>query len=281
MASEGLLGPAEIRQLAEQLDLAPTKRHGQNFVIDPNTVRKLVRLAEVSDKDWVLEVGPGLGSLTLGLLETGARVSAIEIDPRLAQLLPQTVHDRMPDHAKNLTVITGDAVTSEMPEPFAPNAFVANLPYNVAVPIIVRALTDWPSIQTGLWMVQLEVAQRLVAQPGNREYGVPSVKLQWFGQAEFAGTIGPKVFWPAPRVDSGLVRFTRRESPPADLDQAEVFAAIDAGFSQRRKKLRSALANWAGGLPQADAILNTAGIDPAARAESLTINDFCAITAAC
>lgn len=277
MANDGLLGPAEIRQLAEQLDLAPTKRHGQNFVIDPNTVRRLVRQANVSPDDHVIEVGPGLGSLTLGLLETGAQVTAIEIDERLAQQLPITVADRLPQQVSQLTTVTGDAVTVDLDQIGAPDSFVANLPYNVAVPIIIRMLTDIPSITKGLWMVQLEVAQRLIAEPGSRVYGVPSVKLQWFGQAQFAGTVGPKVFWPAPRVDSGLVQFTRSSPPDVASSQSEVFAVIDAGFSQRRKKIRSALANWAGGLSQADEILARAAIDPSTRAEDLTITDFAAI----
>lgn len=275
-----LLGPADIRNLAAGLDLTPTKRHGQNFVIDPNTVRRIVRLAKLQPDDVVVEVGPGLGSLTLGLLSVAREVVAIEIDDRLAGQLPKTVTDRNPAAAKQLRVITADALTATsetLGEP-PPTAFVANLPYNVAVPIVLHLLATLPEVTTGLVMVQLEVAARLAASPGSRIYGVPSVKMQWFGSVESVGTVGPKVFWPEPRVDSGLVRFVRGSAPTCETSRQQVFAAIDAGFSQRRKKLRSALSTWAGGLPVADSILAQAGIHPDARGEDLTLAEFAAIS---
>ena len=279
MTSEAtLLGPAEIRKLAAELDLTPTKRHGQNFVIDPNTVRRIVRLAGLSESDVVVEVGPGLGSLTLGLLGACRAVVAIEIDQRLAELLPRTVADRAPALASQLSVVASDALTVDLKTlPVTPTAFVANLPYNVAVPIVLRLLGELPDVSHGLVMVQLEVAARLAASPGSRVYGVPSVKMQWYGQVESVGTVGPKVFWPEPRVDSGLVRFRRGTAPRCASSREEVFACIDAGFSQRRKKLRSALSTWAGGLTQADQILAAAGIDPGSRGEDLTIDQFAAI----
>lgn len=274
-----LLGPVEIRTLAAQLDLTPTKKHGQNFVIDPNTVRRIVRLAELVESDVVVEVGPGLGSLTLGLLGACRSVVAIEIDPRLAALLPQTAADQAPELAPRLSVVTADALTfalGDLPGP-QPSAFVANLPYNVAVPIVLRLLGELPNVSHGLVMVQLEVAARLAASPGSRVYGVPSVKMQWYGQVDSVGTVGPKVFWPEPRVDSGLVRFHRGQAPSCRSSREEVFACIDAGFSQRRKKLRSALSTWAGGLASADHILATAGVDSSCRGEDLTIAEFAAI----
>ncbi len=279
MTSEAtLLGPAEIRKLAAELDLTPTKRHGQNFVIDPNTVRRIVRLAGLSESDVVVEVGPGLGSLTLGLLGACRAVVAIEIDQRLAELLPRTVADRAPALASQLSVVASDALTVDLKTlPVTPTAFIANLPYNVAVPIVLRLLGELPDVSHGLVMVQLEVAARLAASPGSRVYGVPSVKMQWYGQVDSVGTVGPKVFWPEPRVDSGLVRFRRGTAPQCASSREEVFACIDAGFSQRRKKLRSALSTWAGGLTQADQILAAAGIDPGSRGEDLTIDQFAAI----
>lgn len=286
MASEsGLLGPAEVRALATSLDLTPTKRHGQNFVIDPNTVRRIVRLAGVTSQDVVLEIGPGLGSLTLGLLEAGADVHAIEIDSRLADLLVTTVRSRMPEHADALYVTAADAMTvdfklaapASLTKPASPTTLVANLPYNVAVPIVLRMFAELPSLNGGLVMVQLEVAQRLAATPGSRIYGVPSVKMQWFGTVEFAGTVGPSVFWPAPRVDSGLVRITKHAPPISRAGRERVFEVIDAGFSQRRKKLRSALAAWAGGVHAADQVLAVAGVDPNSRGEDLTLASFVSI----
>lgn len=280
MTSEStLLGAADIRRLAAELDLTPTKRHGQNFVLDGNTVRRIVRLADLEPSDVVVEVGPGLGSLTLGLLDVAREVVAVEIDDRLARQLPLTVAERSPA-AAHLRVLTADALTTtaaDLGNP-APTAFVANLPYNVAVPIVLHLLAELPDVNKGLVMVQLEVAARLAAKPGSRIYGVPSVKMQWFGSVDSVGTVGPKVFWPEPRVDSGLVRFVRGTSPDCTSSREEVFAAIDAGFSQRRKKLRSALSTWAGGLAQADEILREANIDPSARGEDLTLAEFASIS---
>ncbi len=275
-----LLGPGDIRQLATALDLIPTKRRGQNFVIDANTVRRIVRLAALDPDDVVLEVGPGLGSLTLGLLDVAREVVAIEIDDRLARQLPLTVADRFPDGVSKLRVITADALKIDLAglgEP-TPTAFVANLPYNVAVPLVLHLLAALPNVTKGLVMVQLEVATRLAAKPGSRIYGVPSVKMQWFGAVDSVGSVGPKVFWPEPRVDSGLVRFVRGTAPTCETSRKEVFATIDAGFSQRRKKLRSALSTWAGGLVEADVILREADINPNARGEDLTLTEFAAIS---
>lgn len=276
--TSSLLGPAQIRALAAELDLRPSKRHGQNFVIDPNTVRKIVRLAELTDADAVVEVGPGLGSLTLGLLEQCQSVTAIEIEPLLADRLGATVAEHQPNNVERLTIITGDAMT--VPVPLAgpePSALVANLPYNVSVPVLLRMLADLSSISHGLVMVQAEVAQRLTAGPGSRIYGVPSVKMQWFGTATRAGSVGPKVFWPEPRVDSGLVRFVRGQAPETASTRQDVFACIDAAFSQRRKTLRSALATWAGGSGNVDQILRQAGVDSSQRGETLKLSDFVAI----
>ena len=271
----GLLGPVEVREIAARLNLIPTKRHGQNFVIDPNTVRRIVRLADVTAADTVLEIGPGIGSLTLGLLETGATVQAIELDERLAVLLPETAQQRIPERASDLRVISGDAMHVELvAEQLVPTTMVANLPYNVAVPIVLRMFAELPTLQRGLVMVQLEVAQRLAAAPGSRIYGVPSVKMAWFGSVDFAGTVGPNVFWPAPRIDSGLVRITFHAPPQSRAGREAVFSTIDAGFSQRRKKLRSALATWAGGVAMADEILAIADVDPSARGEDLTLASF-------
>ena len=241
-----LLSPAEVRQLADRLGVTPVKWLGQNFVIDGGTIRKIVALADLGSDDLVLEVGPGLGSLTLGLLGAGGRVTAIEIDPVLAAELPKTVADRCEDLAARLTVITGDAVTiRELPgEP--PEVLVANLPYNVAVPIMLNLLEALPSLRRALVMVQAEVADRICAPPGSRTYGVPSVKLAWYGSVRRTGTISRTVFWPVPNVDSALVSFTRWPEPPASsVSRAEVFAVIDAAFAQRRKTLRAALASWA------------------------------------
>ncbi|MEO6203880.1 MAG: 16S rRNA (adenine(1518)-N(6)/adenine(1519)-N(6))-dimethyltransferase RsmA [Mycobacteriales bacterium] len=267
-----LLTAPDVRALAEALGLRPTKTLGQNFVIDPNTVRRLVRVAGVSADDVVVEVGPGLGSLTLGLLPEVARVVAVEIDPVLANALPLTIAARAPELAGRLEVVTQDALTlTDVPGP-APTAFVANLPYNVAVPVLLRLLEHLPSLRTGLVMVQAEVADRLVAPPGSKTYGVPSVKTAWYANVKRAGSVGPNVFWPAPRIDSGLVAFNRR-TPPAG-DRLATFAVIDAAFAQRRKTLRAALAGWAGSPDAAEQRLRAADIDPSARGEVLGVAEF-------
>ena len=277
-----LLGPAEVRVLAAGLQLRPTKQRGQNFVIDPNTVRRIVRVAEVGPRDVAVEVGPGLGSLTLGLLAVVDRVVAVEIDPLLAQALPHTVADRAPGRAHRLTVVEADALTvtaADLPGP-APTALVANLPYNVAVPVLLHLLEVLPSLATALVMVQAEVADRLAAEPGSRTYGVPSVKARWYAGVRRAGPVGRSVFWPAPNVDSGLVALRRREPPSTSASRAEVFAVVDAAFGQRRKTLRAALAGWAGSPAAAEAVLRRAGVDPSARGEQLTVADFARIAEA-
>ena len=273
-----LLGPAEIRELAARLGITPTKRLGQNFVHDPNTVRRIVRAADLDAEDVVVEVGPGLGSLTLGLLPAARRVYAVEIDGRLAAALPSTVATHAPPHAAGLAVLHADALAVRAGAfDELPTALVANLPYNVAVPVVLHLLAELPSLRHGLVLVQREVADRLVAPPGSRVYGVPSAKLAWWADAKQAGRVPPNVFWPVPNVDSGLVAFTRREPPPADRDA--VFAVIDAAFAQRRKMLRSALATWAGSPAAAERALVAAGIAPTARGEELTIAEFAAIAA--
>lgn len=271
-----LLGAADVRRIAQELDVHPTKKWGQNFVIDPNTVRRIVRVADVTADDVVLEVGPGVGSLTLAIVETGARVVAVEIDPRLAERLPRTVAEFAPEAVDRLEVICADAM--EVDElPAEPTALVANLPYNVAVPVVLHLLVTFPSIQRVLVMVQREVADRLCAEPGSRTYGVPSVKARWFGDVHYAGDVGRNVFWPAPNVDSGLVSIVRG-SEPAGVDRAEVFSIVDAAFAQRRKQLRSALKDRLRG--QVDAVLEDAGVDPSARGEQLDVADFAAIARA-
>lgn len=271
-----LLGAADVRRIAQELDIRPTKKWGQNFVIDPNTVRRIVRVADVGANDVVLEVGPGIGSLTLALLETGARVVAVEIDPRLAQRLATTVAEFAPDAVNRLQVLCADAMdVSELPTD--PTALVANLPYNVAVPVVLHALATFPSIQRALVMVQREVADRLCAEPGSRTYGVPSVKARWFGDVRYAGDVGRTVFWPAPNVDSGLVSIVRRDEPTG-VDRSAVFATVDAAFAQRRKQLRSALNGHIPG--RVDDVLATAGVDPSARGEQLEVSDFVSITRA-
>lgn len=264
------LGPAQIRELAAELRLNPTKKLGQNFVIDPNTVRRIVTLAQVGDQDEVLEVGPGLGSLTLALLETGAQVEAVEIDRRMAAQLPLTVARFDPDGARRLQVRCEDAVV--MRPDGAPTRFVANLPYNTGVPILLNVLEHFGSVQSGLIMVQSEVARRLTAQPGSRVYGVPTVKAAWWATTRWAGKVGSEVFWPAPTVQSGLVAFTVRPVGAPEL-RGPTFAAIEAAFAQRRKMLRSALRDWAAPLVAAD-VLEHAGLDPSQRGESLTVGDF-------
>lgn len=270
------MGAAAIRELAEELGVHPAKRWGQNFVVDANTVRRIVRVAEVHSDTVVIEVGPGLGSLTLGLLETGARVLAVEIDETLADALPSTAAEYLPGSQERLTVVPGDAMQlTELP--VAPDAFVANLPYNVAVPVLLHLLAQFPSLASGLVMVQLEVAQRLAAPPGSRTYGIPSVKAAWFAEVTQQGRVSRSVFWPVPNVDSGLVQFRRRAQPATTATRDEVFACIDAAFAQRRKSLRSALARWAGGADAAEAALRSAGVDPSLRGERLDIVQFAAI----
>ncbi|GAB3699540.1 16S rRNA (adenine(1518)-N(6)/adenine(1519)-N(6)) -dimethyltransferase RsmA [Mariniluteicoccus flavus] len=269
-----------MRALATQLDLRPTKQRGQNFVTDANTVRRIVTLAAVKPDDVVLEIGPGLGSLTLGLLEAARHVTVVEIEDRLAERLPHTVATRMPEAADKLTVIHRDALlVDELPEP-APTTVVANLPYNVSVPVLLHLLARFPTLQRGLVMVQLEVADRLVAKPGSKVYGVPSVKMEWYAAARRVGTVPPSVFWPVPNVDSGLVEIVRRDPPPTTATREQVFAVIDAAFGQRRKMLRAALAGMAGGSAAASAALDAAGIDPTVRGESLTVEAFARIAEA-
>ena len=277
--AEGLLGAAEIRAIAEQRGIRPTKQWGQNFVVDANTVRRIVRLADVAAGDVVLEVGPGIGSLTLGLLAAGARVEAVEIDPVLADALPDTVARHDPAGAARLRVIQEDALRiTSLPD--APSALVANLPYNVAVPVVLHLLATFPSLRRGLVMVQAEVADRLVAPPGSRTYGVPSVKFAWYARGHRAGSVPANVFWPVPRVESGLVAFACHAPPSTIATRSDVFAVVDAAFAQRRKTLRAALAGWAGSTAEAERILRMAGVDPSARGESLDVTAFARIASA-
>ncbi|MFI6508707.1 16S rRNA (adenine(1518)-N(6)/adenine(1519)-N(6))-dimethyltransferase RsmA [Streptosporangium sp. NPDC050855] len=274
-----LLGPAEIRTLADTLNIRPTKKLGQNFVIDGGTVRKIVRVAGLDPDDVVIEVGPGLGSLTLALLPEVSRVIAVEIDPVLAGQLPLTVAGHAPELADRLTVVLADAMRvlpADLPAE-RPTALVANLPYNVSVPVVLHLLETQPSLRKVLIMVQAEVADRLAAAPGSKVYGIPSVKAAWYADVRRAGPVGRTVFWPVPNVDSGLVAMTRREPPSTVAAREEVFAVVDAAFAQRRKTLRAALASWAGGAPAAERALRAAGIDPSARGEQLTVEDFARI----
>jgi 16S rRNA (adenine1518-N6/adenine1519-N6)-dimethyltransferase len=273
-----LLGAADVRRIADELGVHPTKKWGQNFVIDPNTVQRIVRTAGVQPNDVVLEVGPGLGSLTLALLETGTHVVAVEIDPVLAGRLPQTVSEFAEQSAERLQVVCADAMDVDS-LPVEPTAVVANLPYNVAVPVVLHLLAAFPSIERMLVMVQREVADRLCADPGSRTYGAPSVKARWFGDVHYAGDVGRSVFWPAPNVDSGLVAITRTPPPP-DAERAEVFAIVDAAFAQRRKQLRTALADKFGSPAQVEQVLQLAGIDPTVRGERLDLDAYCAIARA-
>lgn len=276
-----LLGPAEIRGLASELGVRPTKSLGQNFVHDANTVRRIARLAEVGPGDVVLEVGPGLGSLTLALLDTGAGVVAVEVDGVLAAALPGTVLEHAPGGASRLRVIADDALSvtaADLPE--RPAALVANLPYNVAVPVLLTLLERVPSLRHGLVMVQAEVADRLAARAGEPAYGVPSVKAAWHADVVRAGTVPRQVFWPVPQVESGLVRFTGREPPVTTASRAEVFACVDAAFAQRRKTMRAALSGWAGSPGAAEAALRRAGVDPGVRGETLEVGQFAAVAAA-
>ena len=285
MSETGLLNPASIRRIADQIGLRPTKTRGQNFVHDANTVRRIVSLAQVGAADRVIEVGPGLGSLTLGLLETGAEVVAIEIDEVLANQLPGTVAERMPGAAERLEVILSDALDVKVIPGAEPTALVANLPYNVAVPVLLHMLAICPQWSTGVVMVQSEVADRLVAAPGSKIYGVPSAKLAWYAEAIRVGNVPPTVFWPVPNVDSGLVRITRRRPPHVDgrdprVTRSQVFRVVDAAFASRRKMLRSALAGLCGGSMAASELITAAGIDPTARGEALDIGDLARVVEA-
>jgi 16S rRNA (adenine1518-N6/adenine1519-N6)-dimethyltransferase len=276
-AGPALLGPAEVRALAARLELRPTKQRGQNFVIDPNTVRRIVRDAGLGPDDVVLEVGPGLGSLTLALLGAAGRVVAVEVDPVLAGALPGTIATYAPAQADRFEVVEADALRlTQVPGP-APTALVANLPYNVAVPVVLHLLALLPSLEHGLVMVQAEVADRLAAAPGSKVYGVPSVKAAWYAEVRRAGAVGRNVFWPAPRVDSGLVAWARHDPPPTRATREQVFAVVDAAFGQRRKALRGALRPLAGSAEAAEAALHAAGIDPLTRGEQLTVGDFARI----
>ncbi len=274
-----LLGASDIRELAARWQVRPTKARGQNFVVDANTCRRIVRLAEVTPTETVLEVGPGLGSLTLALLAAGTRVTAVEIDPVLAAALPETIADRAPRHTDRLRVVTGDAlrITEVAGDP--PSALVANLPYNVSVPVVLTLLERFPSITRVLVMVQWEVARRMAATPGTKDYGAPSAKIAWYAAARFVGTVPRRVFWPVPHVESGLVALARRDPPVDQVCRREVFAVIDAAFAQRRKTLRVALADWAGGRDQAEAVLRDAGVDHTIRGEAVPIETFATIAA--
>ncbi|GAB3253600.1 16S rRNA (adenine(1518)-N(6)/adenine(1519)-N(6))-dimethyltransferase RsmA [Nocardioides dilutus] len=278
-APVALLGAAEIRRLADELDLRPSKQRGQNFVIDGNTVRRIVRDAGVGPDDVVLEVGPGLGSLTLALLEVAEHVVAVEVDARLAQRLARTVGEHAPDLAERLTVVEGDALRLTAVDP-APTAVVANLPYNVSVPVLLHLLALLPDLQKGLVMVQAEVADRLAAPPGSRTYGVPSVKAAWYADVRRVGTVSRSVFWPVPNVDSGLVGWTRRDPPRTTASREQVFAVVDAAFAQRRKTLRAALRPMAGDTATVEAALAAAGVDPTARGEVLDVAAFARIAEA-
>ena len=272
-----LLGAAQIRELAAQLDLKPSKSLGQNFVIDSNVCTKIVRTAGVTSDDIALEIGPGLGSLTLAMLEVAQSVIAVEIDSRLAQQLPITVAQHF-EHPEKLTIINKDALAvNELP--VAPTVLVANLPYNVSVPVLLHLLEKFPTLRAGVVMVQAEVADRLAAKPGGKEYGIPSVKAAWWADVKNVGTVSRSIFWPAPNVDSKLVGFTRRETAGSEESRAKVFTIIDAAFAQRRKMLRSALSSLYGSSSAAEEILIKAGIDPTLRGEALQVESFCKIAA--
>ncbi|SEQ93723.1 16S rRNA (adenine1518-N6/adenine1519-N6)-dimethyltransferase [Microlunatus flavus] len=273
-----LLDPRSVREIAARLDLRPTKQRGQNFVVDANTVRRIVTASGIGPTDVVLEVGPGLGSLTLGLLEVADRVVAVEIDELLAGELPRTVAERAPDRADRLDVVTADAMrVTELPA--TPTAVVANLPYNVAVPVLLHLLATFPEWQRGLVMVQAEVADRIAAPPGSKVYGVPSVKTAWYAESWRAGSVSPSVFWPVPNVDSGLVALRRREPPETTATREQVFAVVDAAFGQRRKMLRSALSGTFGSSAAASEALLAAGVDPQARGEVLDVAAFARVAA--
>ncbi len=273
-----LLGGSDIRELADRLGVVPTKKLGQNFVTDPNTIRRIVGAAKLVGTECVVEIGPGLGSLTLGLLEVADSVISVEIDTKMAAALEQTIAQRAP--GKNFTLVTHDAMTiNQLPK--APDALVANLPYNISVPVLLHFLEHFESLNFGLVLVQAEVAHRLAAQPGNKVYGTPSVKLAWYAEANLAGNIGRNIFWPVPNVDSALVYFERHVRPISDEAlRQQTFAVIDAAFGQRRKTMRQSLATWAGSPAEAEVALVAAGISPQARGEELTIEQFVAIARA-
>src|ERR1035437_7400197 len=279
-SAAGLLGAGQIRDLAGRLGVRPTKKWGQNFVIDGNTVRRIVRLADLGSNDVVVEIGPGLGSLTLALLPQVARVVAVEVDPNLAKALPDTVAALAPDYNDRLSVVLADAMTVRtLPDP-QPTALVANLPYNISVPVVLSFLEAFPTLRRALVMVQLEVAERLAAPPGSKTYGIPSLKAAWYAEVRLTGTVSRTVFWPAPNVDSGLVTLIRREPPRTPASRKEVFACIAAAFAQRQKPWRAALAGWAGAAAHAETTLRAAGVDPRTRGEQLDIGTFAAIAAA-
>ncbi len=273
-----LLGGADVRELAARLDVTPTKKLGQNFVTDPNTIRRIVVAAKLNGSETVVEIGPGLGSLTLGLLEVAKTVLAVEIDPKMAAELEATIAKRAP--GKDFKLVTDDALrVTELP--VAPDALVANLPYNISVPVLLHFLEHFPSIQKGLVLVQAEVAHRLAASPGSKIYGIPSVKLAWYADSALAGNVGRNIFWPVPNVDSALVYFAKRAVPMGDESlRLATFAVADAAFGQRRKTLRQALAVWAGSPAEAERILIAAGISPQARGEELDVHQFLAIARA-
>lgn len=266
-----LLGAGEIRSLAAELDFRPTKKLGQNFVIDPNTIRKIVAAANLSTTDKVVEIGPGLGSLTLGLLEKVDQLIAIEFDQKLASKLTSTLQQKAPN--KSCQILHADAMNVTQLD-FEPDALVANLPYNISVPVILHFLESFPSISKVLVLVQSEVAARLVAGPGSKTYGSPSAKLAWYGRATSAGVVSRSIFWPVPNVDSALVYFKKRSTALPTALRAEVFRVIDGAFAQRRKTLRQALSAWAGSPDQAEQILVKAGVSPQARGEDLSVDDF-------
>lgn len=273
-----LLGAADIRELALRLDVTPTKKLGQNFVTDPNTIRRIVAAAKLTGAETVVEIGPGLGSLTLGLLEVAKKVIAVEIDPKMGAELESTISRRAP--GTDFTLVRDDALKVTV-LPAEPEALVANLPYNISVPVLLHFLEHFPSIQTGLVLVQAEVAHRLAAEPGSKIYGIPSVKLAWYADSALAGNVGRNIFWPAPNVDSALVYFAKRAVPLGDEAlRLATFEVADAAFGQRRKTLRQALSNWAGSPTEAERILVAAGVSPQARGEELDVHQFVAIARA-
>ena len=267
-----LLGATEIREIATRIGLRPTKKLGQNFVVDANTCRKIVKSADVGPTDIALEIGPGLGSLTLAMLESASEVIAIEIDERLALELPETANRHGFDSNK-LTIINQDAMgVTTLPKD--PTVLVANLPYNVSVPVLLRFLELFPTLRSGVIMVQSEVADRLVAKPNSKTYGSPSVKATWWADLTHAGTVSRSIFWPVPNVDSSLVRFVRHQSAGDEALRKATFKIIDAAFAQRRKMMRAALSDLCGGSAAASSIIVASGIDPTIRGEALELSDF-------